>query len=203
MTKKITIHSFADVDRSGKVRWTACELDYEIEEVQVKFGEHLGEDYQRINPYGQVPTATIEGENFIESTAICVLLAERHPEAALIPTGRNVREQFWQQASLMVTTLELPLVGYFLAQKGFANEHWADVAGDGLRRRLETFSASLPAAGYLAGHFSLADIFAGYVLRIAVQAEILPYEGVLAEYLDRLRARPAAIASRVFDSLET
>ena len=37
--------------------------------------------------------------------------------------------------------------------------------------------------------------------RIAVQAGLLPYEGKLADYMDALRARPAAVASRIFDSL--
>ena len=67
---------------------------------------------------------------------------------------------------------------------------------------MKTFASGLPAEGYLCGAFSLADICAGYVLRIAVQADLLPYEGVLAGYMDRLRARPAAVESRVFDSLE-
>ena len=36
MNKHIKIWSFADVDRGGKVRWTANELGYEIEEERVK-----------------------------------------------------------------------------------------------------------------------------------------------------------------------
>ena len=202
MSKAIQIFSFADVDRSGKVRWTACELGYEIEETRLELGEHQGEDYLRLNPYAQVPTATIDGKNFIESSAICVLMAERHPEAGLIPTDLEQREVFWQQVSVAVTSLETPVVNYFLASRGIMDERWKSMLEDSLKPRIETFVSTMPTSGYLAGDFSLADIFAAYVLRVAIQGGVLINDGVLADYLDRLRARPAAAASRMFDSLD-
>jgi glutathione S-transferase len=59
----------------------------------------------------------------------------------------------------------------------------------------------LPGDGYLCGEqFTIADVLAGYSLRLAVQCELLEYASVAA-YLDRLRARPAAKASRIFASL--
>ena len=201
MARTIRIYSLVDVDRSGKVRWTACELDYEIEESRISIEDMRGETYRHINPYAQVPSATIDGETLVESAAICISLAERHPEAGLIPEGGQQRSKFWQDVNLTNATLELPTVNYFLAKRGVIDEHWAEMTGERVQFRLETFASTLPQDGFLAGAFSLADIFAAYVLRIAVQAELLPYEGRLADYMDRLRARPAAVASRIFDSL--
>ena len=60
MSKHIRIWSFADVDRSGKVRWAAQELGYEIEEVRVKPGEHAKEPYRKLNPYEQIPAAELK-----------------------------------------------------------------------------------------------------------------------------------------------
>ena len=71
-----------------------------------------------------------------------------------------------------------------------------------LEQRLSAFAAAMPAQGYLCGAFSLADIFAAYVLRIGIQAGLLAWEGNLAVYMDHLRQRPGAIESRMFDSLE-
>lgn len=202
MSKQIKIHSFADVDRSGKVRWTACELGYAVEEERLSPGEHMQPGYLRINPYGQIPTVHIGDQVLIESTAICLVLAERHPEAGLIPEATTARESFWQTVNVVTATLETPSVNYFLAQRGIVDARWKDLLAESLPPRLQLFAERLPADGYFYEDFSLADIFSGYVLRIGVQAGLLKFEGNLGAYLDRLRARPAAIASRFFDSLD-
>ncbi|MFC1690438.1 glutathione S-transferase family protein, partial [Pseudomonadota bacterium] len=105
MAKHIRIWSFADVDRSGKVRWTANELGYEIEEIRIKPGDHKTDAYRQMNPYEQIPTAEVNGKILVESTAICVMLAERHPEAGLIPESKDARELFWQYMSVSSSTL--------------------------------------------------------------------------------------------------
>lgn len=200
MTETIRLHAFADVDRSGKVRWTACELGLGIEEVRLRPGEHMGEAFRALNPYAMIPVAEIGDEVLIESTAICLVLAERHPAAGLVPTGD--REAFWQWVALFTTSLETPVVNHFLSQRGILDARWQELLEDGLRPRLETLAGKLPEDDFLCGSFTLADIFAGYVLRIAVQSGLLSYEGRVADYLDRLRARPAAQAARVFAVLD-
>lgn len=199
MSKHIKIWSFADVDRSGKVRWTANELGYDIEEVRVELGEHREDPYRALNPYGQIPTAKLDGQTLIESTAICLALAERHPEAGLVPKDRASRDLFWQSVNLSVSTLETPVVLYFLSQRGIADAAWSPLCASAISARLPVFAASMPQEGYICGEFSLADICAAYVLRIGVQAELLLLEGKLASYLNRLMARPAAQAARFFD----
>lgn len=202
MTNHIKLYSFGDVDRSGKVRWTACELGYEIEERRIELGEHKGAAYRELNPYAQVPTAIVGGETWIESTAICLMLAEKHPQAHLVPSETVRRNRFWQQVNLLSASLEFPVVCYYLGSRGVIDGRWPELVGESTGMRMREFASRLPDDGYLCGDFSLADICAGYVLRVAVQGKLLPYTGRQAGYMDRLRARPAAIASRVFDSLE-
>ena len=202
MSQTIKLYSFADVDRSGKIRWTACELGYEIKESRLELGEHRQPEYLKLNPYAQIPTAIVDGEAWIESTAICLSLAEKHPQAGLIPSAPDLRAKFWQYLHLTSSTLEMPVVAYILESRGVGKKGWQDLLGDDLRKRLEAFASDLPPEAYLCGSFSIADVCAGYVLRIAVQAGLLPFEGRLAAYMDRLRARPAAIQSRIFDTLE-
>lgn len=202
MAKVIRIWSFGDVDRSGKVRWTAEELGYRVEEERLKLGEQAAEPYALLNPYRQVPTAELDGETYIESTAICILLAERHPESLLIPEERAMRDRFWQSVGLSGSTLEIPVVSFYLSTLGIIDEGWARLWREPLSRRLDVFANAVPAEDYICGAFSLADICAGYVLRIGVQAGLLDYEGRLGRYLDRLRGRPAAKAARIFDSLD-
>ena len=201
MSRHIKLWSLADVDRSGKVRWTANELDYEIEEVRVKFGEQAAEPYTRVNAYAQVPTAEFDGTRMIESTAICLALAERHPEAGLIPGERGARDRFWEWLNLSTTTLELPVVLYYLSRRGLVDAGWAPLCLPPLKKRLPVFADSVPEEGFLCGAFTIADICAAYVLRIGVQAELLPFEGRLQGYLRRLMTRPAAQAARFFEGL--
>ncbi|MBT8047140.1 MAG: glutathione S-transferase family protein [Xanthomonadales bacterium] len=202
MTGKIKLWSFADVDRSGKVRWTACELGYEIEEVKVNLGEHASDPYRQMNPYEQIPTAELDGKILIESTAICLSLAERHPEAALIPSDQAVRDHFWQSINLSASSLEIPAVQYYLSRAGFMDETWTGLLEGPLGKRINVFASDLPDTGYICGDFTLADICAAYVLRLGVQAKLLPFEGKLETYMRRLMARPASRAARIFDSLE-
>jgi glutathione S-transferase len=202
MKRHIRLWSFADVDRSGKVRWTANELGYEIEEVRVPLGEHAAEPYRSLNPYAQIPTAEFDGTRMIESTAVCLALAERHPEAALVPTGQQQRDRFWEQVNLATTTFELPLVLYYLSKRAVIDASWAPLWSRSLEARLPVFAASMPDEGFICSAFSLADICAAYVLRIGVQAELLPFDGKLERYLRRLMARPAAQAARFFDGLQ-
>jgi len=202
MNRQIKIWSFSDRDRSGKVRWTANELGYEVEEVRVKLGEHAMDPYRQLNPYEQIPAAELDGKILIESTAICLSLAERHPQAAMIPPEREGRDLFWQSLNLSSSTLEMPVILYYLSKRGVTDAAWAELWAGALGKRLTVFAESLPQQAFICDDFSLADIFAAYVLRVGVQAGLLPFEGRLERYLRRLMARPAARAARFFDSLE-
>jgi glutathione S-transferase len=202
MSQSIRIYSFGDVDRSGKVRWTAREIGLEVEEIRLELGEQAGADYLELNPYAQVPTAEVGGESFIESTAICLVLAERYPGCGLVPAEAAARAAFWQNVALATTTLEQPTVEYALSKWGVIDEAYAPLREKPLQRRLSTFAAAMPEDGYLHGAFTLADIFAGYILRIGIQAGLLEMEGGLAAYINRLRSRPAAVEARFFDSLK-
>ena len=202
MSQSIRLYSFADVDRSGKVRWTAREIGLDVEDSRLELGEQAGEAYLQLNPYAQVPTAEIEGQSFVESTAICLILAERHPGIGLIPVEAEQREEFWQNVALATTTLEQPMVNYSLSKWGVIDERWAELLKEGLKPRLETFADSMPDEGYLHGAFTLADIFAAYILRMGIQSGLLQKRGKLSDYLDRLRKRPAAVEARFFNSLK-
>lgn len=201
MSETLTLYSFFDGDRSSKVRWTATELGIEVEEARIKPGGQQQPDYRQINPYAQIPAVVCGEETLIESTAISLVLAERHPEAGLIPGAGDERQRFWQTSMLLTQTLEKPTVNYYLGQRGILDEQWSRLVVGTLAPQLETFAGSLPQQGYLLGpQFRLADIFAAYVLKIAILGELLQREGRLANYLDLLAARPAAQQARFFDA---
>ncbi len=201
MSRHITLYSFGNRDRSGKVRWTANELGYTIEEHRLELGEHMGEDYLALNPYQQIPTVEMDGALLIESTAVCINLAEKHPEYGLIPDpGDPLRVEFWQQMGVATQTFEYPVVNYILSKAGIVDGDWAVLLEGRLRARFAVFVKRVPVQGWWLGEaFTLADIFAAYVLRIAVKSDLLEYSGPLKDWFERLMARPAVQKAGFFD----
>lgn len=58
----------------------------ELRSVPLATDAQLAEDYRRINPMGRIPTLILpDGTVLTETIAILLTLADRHPEAALLP----------------------------------------------------------------------------------------------------------------------
>lgn len=201
MNRQIKLYSFGNRDRSGKVRWTAYELGYTIEEQRLELGEHLQDEYTAVNPYQQIPSVEIGDELMIESTAVCISLAEKQPENGLIPQpGDPERVAFWQHMAVATQTLEFPVVNYILSKAGIVDEAWASMLENRLRARFAVFVKNVPVQDWWLGEtFTLADIFAAYVLRIAVSAGVLENTEPLSGWFERLMARPAAQKAGFFD----
>ncbi|MEM9301863.1 MAG: glutathione S-transferase family protein [Pseudomonadota bacterium] len=199
---KIRIHSFADVDRSGKVRWTALELGLEVEEARMRPGEHKQPGYLAVNPYGQIPAAQIDGAAMIESSAICRSLADRVSDPALVPSDPEALAAYHQWASVATETLEYPSVMVYLAKQKFVDKRFGELLAPSFEAKLGAAVERLPRGDFLVpGQFTLADIFMSYSLRLALQGEVITFDDVAA-YLEPLMARPAAKASNFFASIE-
>src|SRR5689334_4619956 len=79
----------------GDRRSGSCAVEMALAEIGAPFtlrdvpldGDHqLAAAYRRINPMGRVPTLLLpDGTVMTESLAILLTLADRHPEAALLP----------------------------------------------------------------------------------------------------------------------
>ena len=53
--------------------------------------------YLKLNPQGVVPTLIIDGKPMVESAAILMMLADRHPEAHLAPAIGTPQRDAWYQ----------------------------------------------------------------------------------------------------------
>ena len=56
-----------------------------------------GPDYLHLNPLGVVPTLVIGGKVHVESAALLLILAERHPQAGLAPPPGSPSRDDWHQ----------------------------------------------------------------------------------------------------------
>lgn len=202
MAEQLELYGFGLNDRSGKVRWLGHELGLEVVERRITPGEHHRAPYTDLNPFAMIPAAVWRGQTLIESTAICTLVAEQHTDSGLVVApGEPERADYLQWMALFAETLESRLVEHLLAGIGVLPEAFAATTGPSLKRRLPVMLARLPKAGFLvAGRFTLADIEAGYSLRLAINAGLIELDTVVG-YLRPLMARPAAVAAGFFGSL--
>jgi glutathione S-transferase len=202
MAESITLYSFGDVDRSGKVRWLAAELGLEVVEDRVELGAQRKPAYLALNPLGQIPTVVFRGEVLVESTAACHTLAEAFDTPRLwIGRGEPRRRAYLYWLSAFAETCEGRLVECAVSKAGILGPEYFALHERTLRRKLRVLADQLPSQGHLCGDgLTVADVVAGYNLRLAVQTGLLERERA-EPYLSRLVQRPAAQASRVFAGL--
>lgn len=185
--------------RASRVRWMLEELGapYEIVTINPMKGEHKQPEYLALHPHGVVPAMVIDGQNLIESAAMCLQLADLYPAAGLAPpVGTTARAHYYQWMVYAPATLDDPLVArifntVFLpepkrdpAKVANADRVWATAA--------PFLSRALDEGPWLLGdHFSAADVVIGYDVRLAGGMGMLAEHPTLGAYLERLAARPA------------
>jgi glutathione S-transferase len=185
---------------SMAVHQTLIELaaPHELRKLDFDTGEQKRADYLRLNPNGMVPTLVIDGVPYYECAALLMLLAERHPEAALAPgTGTAGRGVYLQWMLHLADTLQPAFRQWFYPQDFAAREH-ADEAKAYARRRIEAawdrLDAHLASGGpFLAGdQAGVLDLYATMLMRwsrnMPRPATAWP---ALAGLAERVKARPS------------
>ncbi|MCH8621148.1 glutathione S-transferase family protein [Undibacterium sp. TS12] len=69
---------------------------YELKLVDVEKNQQKDPAYLQLNPHGVVPTLVIDGRPYLESAALLMLIAERHPQSGLMPAAGAERDM-WRQ----------------------------------------------------------------------------------------------------------
>ncbi len=203
MSHTIHIHSFGFNDRSGKIRWLANELGLNIEEHKVELGAHRKDDYRQLNPFAAIPTIEFNNQTLIESTATCIYLAEQFPEHNLAIFSKDPsRYHYLKWISIFSESLESRLVDYILANAGLVSKDIQPIYEKALRFKLRIVAEQLPESGFILGEqFTVADIIAGYSLKIAILCDLIDWEAV-KHYMHPLMERDAANQAHFFDGLK-
>jgi len=122
-------------------------------------------DFLRISPLGQVPALVLpDGQLITESAAMCILLADDHPDAGLAPAiGVSARASFLRWMMLMTSVLYPAVLRLFYADRYTSDPHGGAGVEDAAAREMDTAFAILDAAlagsDGLAGSFSIADVY--------------------------------------------
>ncbi|MES2098329.1 MAG: glutathione S-transferase family protein [Pseudomonadota bacterium] len=175
-------------------------LPFERVHVDRANNAHKSAAYLALNPNGLIPV-WVDGDLVLyESAAICLHLADTHPEAALAPPlGTPQRAHFYKWLIWSTNTLQAALIVYFYP------ERWADTPDaaaqvkahaeakiGGLLDQLDAELARHGGPWFLGAAFSALDPYVLMLCRwtrgFARPARSLPQ---LGPYLQRVLARPA------------
>ena len=187
--------------RAQRVRWALEELDlqYELKTVDIFKGEGNKPGYLAINPLGQLPAITVDGEPMFESGAIVQWLADYFPDKGLAPTVDSPqRRTFNQWMYFSVTSLEMPAWEIMLHSKILPKEtavkEILPYANEKLLSALTVLDDAMQTKTYMVDdRFSAADIMVGYLLNWYPE-HIAGFDN-LKSYLTTLHKRPAYIRS--------
>ncbi|WP_295574716.1 glutathione S-transferase family protein [Stenotrophomonas maltophilia] len=182
------------------VHWLLIELGIEHELVLLDFDrrEHKAAGYLALNPAGVVPTLMIDGAVLTEAAAIALYLADRHPEAGLLPAlgtpqrGDAYRWMFW-----CANTLQPAYRAWFYPHE-VAGEENVEASREMARQRLE--SAWQHVATHLQAHgpylLGAAPCVVDYMLVMLMRwSRNMPTPSdrwpVLKAHATSMKARPA------------
>jgi glutathione S-transferase len=171
--------------------------------------EELGIDYdyhpmmpgtpqaRSLHCMGKTPVLKDGDLTLIESAAICTWLAQRYPDAGLLPEqGTRERAEHDQFLFFVVNELEEPL--WTLGRHSFVYpeqmrvEAIKPVARQEFARAIEGFEQLLDDRQYAVGdRFTVADVIAGHTLGWAQRAKCEVTSDTVLAYRERVRSRPS------------
>lgn len=185
--------------RVVRVLWAVNELGlhYEMLPVDLLGGEGRRPEFQRLNPAAKVPVL-VDGDLVLtESAAIVLYLAEKHPEGGLLPADLPQRAEVYRWIFFAMTELEQPL--WRMARHGFIYPEARRLPGE-IELAREDFAAMsavlerhMARREFIVGdRFGAADCVTAYLMDWANEVRLLEGRPHLAEYLERMYARPTA-----------
>lgn len=181
--------------RAASVVWQLEEVGvpYELQFVDLMTGQQKSAEHLARNPMGKLPVL-VDGEAIIsETAAIGVYLADRYALGRLAPAlddparGPYLRWCFY--APSVIEPAAAANAGKWEARPGAVG--WGTYASV-----LDTLTGALESGPWLLGErFTMADVVLGATVRYLLRFKMLEPLPALSSYVERLSARPAALAA--------
>lgn len=177
--------------RSTRVLWLLEEVGQPYDLTLMKGDDRKTDEHRRRHPLGRVPVLEDDEGFLFESAALCLQIADVHPDAQLNwPLGTHERGLVYQWTVYSMTELE-PAILEARTHKE-SDPARAEAGAERFR------AAAAPVEEALAGHeflvgdrFSVADLAVGAVLIFAKGAGLTGGLPNIESYIERLEARPA------------
>ncbi len=179
--------------RDVRVRWAVEEAGLAYQTRLIGPAEQKSEEYQRLQPFGQVPAYDEDGLVLFESGAIVMHIAERVESLMPQEPTARARARVWMFAAL--NSIEQHVQRLTELDLFSACEDWAALRRpavlEAAQRRLAMLAHSLEGKEFLEERFTAADLLMTTVLRIPHHMDLVARFPVLEAYRLRCEARPA------------
>jgi glutathione S-transferase len=176
---------------------------FELALVRRDEGAHKRPEYLKLNPNGQIPVLVDGPLVLYETAAICLHLADTHPEAGLAPPlGTPERAHFYKWLAWLTNTLQARLMHCFYPERlvdpgdaAAAAQVKARAQADvqGMLAQLDDQLASHGGSWLLGEHYSAVDPYAFMLCRWTRGFDARPARehAHIGPYLQRMLQRPA------------
>jgi glutathione S-transferase len=172
--------------------------DYQLELVDFDKGAQRDAEYLKLNPCGKVPTLLIDGRPVYESGALLTVLAERHPEAKLIPPAGTPERDAWLQWMVFLSNTLMSTYRLWFYPRELGNEEHPPAIRAALQRKIESVWDQLEAHLSTHGPYLLGADFSGVDLMLTMlmrwsrnMPRPVTQWPALKRLADRVRARPS------------
>lgn len=181
--------------RSARVLWLLEELGCPYDLTTLTREERRADPHRTKHPLGKVPAIDTAGGTLYESGAICLQLADTHPEAGLIgPLGSQERALAYQWAFFNGTEIEPGVIEVLHHREN--DPARAEAGRERFRPAAAVVETRLASHEWLVGDaFSVADVMIGDGLRLGRRADLLAGLPNIETYVARLDSRPAYVRS--------
>ena len=195
--------------RSLRCAWALEEagVDYDYQRIMLMKGEGQTPAFKAVNATGKLPVLEDGELKLSESAAILFYIAEKYPEAKLMPGDLLARAEAYRWMFYAATEVEPQL--WAIALHRFALPEDKRVAALEptsvwlLQRALKMIDKRLDNAPHAAGAlFSLADIMICHCLTWTISAKIEGVGAASLAYIERMKARPAYQRAVARETLE-
>lgn len=155
------------------------------------------------NPMGKVPTLVhhaATGDRVVtEAAAICLYLAEMHPEAGLLPNDADMAD-YYRWTFFAAGPVEQAITARSLRFEPAAEQE--GMAGWGsFDRTMNALDSHLAATTWVCGdRFTMADVYVGSAVDWGLNFGIMPPLPSFAAYAERCQARPAYRQAKAIDN---
>ena len=169
---------------------------YTFQTIALHKNEQNSPAYLAINPSGKIPALRLpSGEIVTETAALLLIVAERHPGAALLPApGTPERAQAMRWLAFMASEIypmvEIEDYPERFVPKGAEAEALRQRARERIRERILPVEQTIAMPWLLASGFSVADLYAAMFSRWSA------CRGWRDEHLPKIVAISAALALR-------
>ncbi|GGA34922.1 glutathione S-transferase family protein [Dyella nitratireducens] len=171
---------------------------YQLKSVDIEKQEQFTDEYLKLNPGGKVPTLIIDGRAVYESGALLMILAERHPEAKLIPPLGTPERDTWLQWTVFLSNALMSTYRFWFYPQELGYQALPPDIRAAVQRKIEGIWDRLEAHLSAHGPYMLGADFSGVDLMLTMLmrwSRNMPRPATewpaLKRLADLVRARPS------------